>query len=216
MRILDWNSLVGAAAPIRLAPPRAARCRARRAASARDHRRRAPRRRCRAHRIDASSFDGVRLGRAGRLRRRNSPPPSAALSAAQHAALDAAIAAVHKFHAAQAPAPLRIETAPGVLCERISVPVRAVGLYVPAGSAPLPSTAIMLAVPAAIAGCPVRIMCTAPTRAAAPTPRFWSPRARRASSGSSRWAARKPSPPWPTAPHRYRSATSCSVPATRG
>jgi histidinol dehydrogenase len=44
------------------------------------------------------------------------------------------------------------------------VPVRAVGLYVPAGSAPLPSTAIMLAVPASLAGCPVRIMCTAPTR----------------------------------------------------
>ncbi len=92
------------------------------------------------------------------------------MSAAQHAAIDAAIAAVHKFHAAQAPAPLRIETAPGVLCERISVPVRAVGLYVPAGTAPLPSTAIMLAVPAAIAGCPVRIMCTAPTRSGAADP----------------------------------------------
>ena len=64
----------------------------------------------------------------------------------------------------EACAALRIETAPGVICERISVPVRAVGLYVPAGSAPLPSTALMLAVPAAIAGCPVRIMCTAPNR----------------------------------------------------
>jgi histidinol dehydrogenase len=58
-----------------------------------------------------------------------------------------------------------VETAPGVICERIHVPVRAVGLYVPAGSAPLPSTAIMLAVPAAIAGCPERVLCTAPTRA---------------------------------------------------
>ncbi len=60
--------------------------------------------------------------------------------------------------------PLRVETAPGVVCERISVPIGAVGLYVPAGSAPLPSTALMLAVPAAIAGCPVRVMCTAPNR----------------------------------------------------
>jgi histidinol dehydrogenase len=51
-----------------------------------------------------------------------------------------------------------------VLCERISVPIRAVGLYVPAGSAPLPSTAIMLAVPAAIADCPVRVLCTPPAR----------------------------------------------------
>jgi histidinol dehydrogenase len=82
----------------------------------------------------------------------------------QHAAIDTAIGTVGKFHAAQLAVPLRVETAPGVVCERISVPVRAVGLYVPAGSAPLPSTAIMLAVPAALAGCPVRIMCTAPTR----------------------------------------------------
>ncbi len=87
-----------------------------------------------------------------------------ALSVQQHAAIETAIATVHRFHAAQIAAPLRVETAPGVVCERRSVPIRAVGLYVPAGSAPLPSTAIMLGVPAAIAGCPVRILCTAPTR----------------------------------------------------
>jgi histidinol dehydrogenase len=88
----------------------------------------------------------------------------AALSKEQHGALERAIANVTAFHAAQMPAPLRVETTPGVVCERISVPIRAVGLYVPAGSAPLPSTAIMLGVPAAIAGCPTRIMCTAPGR----------------------------------------------------
>lgn len=86
------------------------------------------------------------------------------LSSAEHAAIERAISTVHRFHAAQMPARLRVETAPGVVCERRSVPIRAVGLYVPAGSAPLPSTAIMLAVPAAIAGCPVRILCTAPAR----------------------------------------------------
>jgi histidinol dehydrogenase len=85
-----------------------------------------------------------------------------ALNAVQLAAIDRAIANVRRFHAAQGSGPLRVETAPGVVCERISVPIRAVGLYVPAGSAPLPSTAVMLAVPAAIAGCPVRIMCTPP------------------------------------------------------
>jgi histidinol dehydrogenase len=42
------------------------------------------------------------------------------------------------------------------------VPLGAVGLYVPAGTAPLPSTAIMLAVPARLAGCPVRVICTPP------------------------------------------------------
>jgi histidinol dehydrogenase len=85
------------------------------------------------------------------------------LSAAQKAAIERAIANVRSFHAAQIPKPLRVETSPGVVCERFSVPIRAVGLYVPAGSAPLPSTAIMLAVPAALAECPSRVMCTPPT-----------------------------------------------------
>jgi histidinol dehydrogenase len=92
------------------------------------------------------------------------------LSAAQHRALEVAIGTVRTFHAAQSREPLSIETAPGVRCERLSVPVGAVGLYVPAGSAPLPSTAIMLAVPAAIAGCRRRIMCTAPDRRGAADP----------------------------------------------
>lgn len=92
------------------------------------------------------------------------------LNAVQHAAIERAISNVRRFHAAQIPAPLHVETAPGVVCERFSVPIRAVGLYVPAGSAPLPSTAIMLAVPAAIAACPVRVMCTAPARDGAADP----------------------------------------------
>ena len=93
-----------------------------------------------------------------------------ALTAAQHAAIDTAIVTVRAFHAAQGSPALRVETAPGVICERITVPVRAVGLYVPAGSAPLPSTAIMLSVPAAIAGCPVRVLCTPPKRCGAADP----------------------------------------------
>jgi histidinol dehydrogenase len=92
------------------------------------------------------------------------------LSDAQTAAIERAISNVRRFHAAQASAPLRVETAPGVMCERFSVPIRAVGLYVPAGSAPLPSSAIMLAVPAEIAACPVRVMCTPPARNGAADP----------------------------------------------
>ena len=106
-------------------------------------------------------FDGVRLQDLA-VSEAEFSQAEAALSAVQHAAIETAISTVRKFHGAQAAPPLRVETAPGVVCERISVPVRAVGLYVPAGSAPLPSTAIMLAVPAALAGCPVRIMCTPP------------------------------------------------------
>jgi len=79
-------------------------------------------------------------------------------------ALDAAIKRIEKFHRAAMLADVRIETAPGVICERIQRPIENVGLYVPAGSAPLPSTAIMLGVPARLAGCPQVILCTPPTR----------------------------------------------------
>jgi len=85
-----------------------------------------------------------------------------ALSGEQLEALRRAIATVTRFHELQVLAPLRLETSPGVVCERLIVPLGAVGLYVPAGTAPLPSTAIMLAVPARIAGCPVRVLCTPP------------------------------------------------------
>jgi histidinol dehydrogenase len=75
-------------------------------------------------------------------------------------ALRAAIANITAFHQAQVPADFSMETQPGVRCERLVRPIQAVGLYVPAGSAPLPSTAIMLAVPARLARCPLRVMCT--------------------------------------------------------
>ena len=86
----------------------------------------------------------------------------AMLTPVQRAALERAIETVTRFHELQVLPPLRLETAPGVVCERMTVALEAVGLYVPAGTAPLPSTALMLAVPARIAGCPVRVMCTPP------------------------------------------------------
>jgi histidinol dehydrogenase len=84
------------------------------------------------------------------------------LDATARSALDVAIENVRRFHAAQRLTPLSIETSVGVRCERFTVPIRSVGLYVPAGSAPLPSTAIMLAVPAEIAECTVRVLATPP------------------------------------------------------
>ena len=86
----------------------------------------------------------------------------ASLSSDQLAALERAVANVSRFHEAQVSAPLSLETMPGVRCERITRPVDSVGLYVPAGSAPLPSTAIMLAVPARIAGCKARAIASSP------------------------------------------------------
>ena len=88
----------------------------------------------------------------------------AALAPEQVAALQTAIANVDNFHRAGAPSALSLEVQPGVRCERLIRPIAAVGLYVPAGSAPLPSTVIMLAVPARIAGCAQRVLCTPPQR----------------------------------------------------
>lgn len=75
-------------------------------------------------------------------------------------ALRRAMENVARFHAAQVTRPVAMQVEPGVSCEQLVRPIAAVGLYVPAGTAPLPSTVIMLAVPAGIAGCPQRVVCT--------------------------------------------------------
>jgi histidinol dehydrogenase len=78
------------------------------------------------------------------------------------AAMCNAIARVEAFHAAQLPSPLRVDTAPGVRCEQLIRPIDRVGLYAPAGSAPLPSTVWMLGVPARLAGCEQIVLATPP------------------------------------------------------
>ena len=75
-------------------------------------------------------------------------------------AIRAAKTNIEAFHRAQMPREIRVETAPGVVCIQRPVPIRRVGLYIPGGSAPLFSTVLMLAVPAALAGCSERILCT--------------------------------------------------------
>jgi histidinol dehydrogenase len=87
-----------------------------------------------------------------------------ALSPNEKRAIEVAIGTVSRFHEAQRRPAVRIETAPGVLCEQIEVPLEAVGMYVPAGTAPLPSTAIMIGVPAQLAGCRIRVLCSPPRR----------------------------------------------------
>ena len=75
-------------------------------------------------------------------------------------AIRTAKAHIEAFHRAQLPREIRVETAPGVVCIQKPVPISRVGLYIPGGSAPLFSTVLMLAVPAALAGCRERILCT--------------------------------------------------------
>src|SRR5215207_9862270 len=76
-------------------------------------------------------------------------------------AVGVAKANIEKFHAVE---PVRrvIETTNGVHCWAKSLPIEKVGLYVPAGSAPLFSTVLMLAIPAKLAGCHEIVMCSPP------------------------------------------------------
>jgi histidinol dehydrogenase len=82
------------------------------------------------------------------------------LSETQRAAIRTAAANIETFHRPQLPRAFAVDTAVGVRCERLVRPIDSVGLYVPAGNAPLPSTALMLGVPARIAGCPTRVLCS--------------------------------------------------------
>ncbi len=75
-------------------------------------------------------------------------------------AIKQAYANIHKFHFAQKQTPEVIETMKGVRCWRKSVGIQKVGFYVPGGTAPLFSTVLMLGIPAQIADCEERILCS--------------------------------------------------------
>jgi histidinol dehydrogenase len=75
-------------------------------------------------------------------------------------AIEQAYTNIKKFHAAQQVKEAVVETQPGVLCWRKSVPIERVGLYIPGGTAPLFSTVLMLGVPAQLAGCREVVLCT--------------------------------------------------------
>ncbi|MBI4417664.1 MAG: histidinol dehydrogenase, partial [Ignavibacteriales bacterium] len=70
------------------------------------------------------------------------------------------IASLHAFHKTQGQVEAAVETLNGVRCWRERRPVNSVGFYIPAGSAPLPSTVLMLGIPAKIAGCPNITLCS--------------------------------------------------------
>ena len=77
-------------------------------------------------------------------------------------ALEQAYRNIAKFHEAQKPQQIKVETQPGVVCEQVTRAINTVGLYIPGGSAPLPSTVLMLGVPAQIAGCRKVVLCSPP------------------------------------------------------
>lgn len=80
----------------------------------------------------------------------------------EKAAIDQAYANIKKFHAAQIAKEAPVETMPGVTCWRETRAIEKVGLYVPGGTAVLPSTFLMLGIPAKLAGCKEIIVCSPP------------------------------------------------------
>jgi len=108
-------------------------------------------------------FDGVALERF-EVGEAEFAAAERAVPAELRIAMQQAAARIDAYHRAGMAQPYSLETAPGVTCGKIIRPIGRVGLYVPAGSAPLPSTALMLGVPAKLAGCREVVLCTPPRR----------------------------------------------------
>lgn len=106
-------------------------------------------------------FDGVELGDL-RVDAADLKAAWDGLDPDDQAAMKVAKANIEAFHTAQIPAPIEVETMPGVVCRREARAIETAGLYVPGGTAPLVSTVLMLAIPAKVAGVPRRVVVTPP------------------------------------------------------
>ncbi|MEG3767263.1 histidinol dehydrogenase [Alteromonas sp. 14N.309.X.WAT.G.H12] len=109
--------------------------------------------------FDCASLQGLSLSVAQR------DSLAARVSDTVKAAINTAFDNVKQFHEAQQPNDITLTTTPGVVCEQRFTALDAVGLYIPGGSAPLPSTVLMLGVPALVAGCARKVLCTPPNQA---------------------------------------------------
>ena len=79
-------------------------------------------------------------------------------------AINTAYTQIKSFHSAQTPEDIFVETCPGVRCTLKTEAIESVGLYIPAGSAPLPSTVLMLGVPAQLTGCKRTVLVCPPDK----------------------------------------------------
>lgn len=111
----------------------------------------------------AAKFDGVQLKNSVI----ESPFPEEffeGLTPEMKESLDLSMENVRKFHAAQLIDTMQVETQPGVVCSRFARPIEKVGLYIPGGTAVLPSTALMLGVPAQVAQCREIVFASPPRK----------------------------------------------------
>jgi histidinol dehydrogenase len=111
----------------------------------------------------AAAFDQVTLDQLF-LGKEDIATIAATIPLAEKNAIDIAYANITKFHAAQLYKEQPVETMPGVSCWREARPIERVGLYIPGGTAVLPSTFLMLGIPAVLAGCKEIVVCSPPQK----------------------------------------------------
>ncbi|MGB1261711.1 MAG: histidinol dehydrogenase [Cognaticolwellia sp.] len=108
-------------------------------------------------------FDGVKLDTL-QVSSAQVKAAKGRLTAQRLQAIESAYHNIKRFHQAQVSDDIRVETTPGVICTLKTEAIASVGLYIPAGSAPLPSTVLMLGVPAQLAKCPRKVLVCPPNK----------------------------------------------------
>ena len=111
----------------------------------------------------AAQFDKVEL-KSLYIEKQELKQLASTLLPEQKQALQTAYANIYKFHQSQLKTEEKVETTPGVSCWREIRPIEKVGLYIPGGTAVLPSTFLMLGIPAKIAGCHEIVVCSPPQK----------------------------------------------------
>ncbi len=84
-------------------------------------------------------------------------------------ALERAAGNIERAQRAFLPKAIEVETEPGIRVGRRPDPLRRVGIYAPGGRATYPSSLLMAAVPARVAGVPEVIVCSPPSKSGVPS-----------------------------------------------
>ncbi len=111
----------------------------------------------------AEKFDGIRIDKLF-IDREEIDQLADSVTDTEKQALGIAYNNIKKFHESQVLREEKIETSKGVVCWREQRPIEKVGLYIPGGTAVLPSTFLMLGVPAKLAGCREIVVCSPPQK----------------------------------------------------
>ena len=111
----------------------------------------------------AEKFDSVKLERTF-VNKEEINTIARSIGETQKQAINTAYQNIKKFHESQLSTEAKVETMPGVNCWRETRAIEKVGLYIPGGTAVLPSTFLMLGIPAKIAGCKELIVCSPPQK----------------------------------------------------